>query len=56
MNEFIKYFGIVLILIGVGILGYYGTYHLTTNTPLVIAMLLLLGGLVTYIVLNRIFT
>jgi hypothetical protein len=55
MNDLIKYTGVILILIGVGILGYYGINHLTSNTPLVSAMGLMIGGMVLHIILNRIY-
>ncbi len=54
MNEFLKYSGIVLIILGVGVLGYYAANHITTNGPLVFSLVLLVGGMVTHIVVNRI--
>jgi len=54
MNEFLKYIGIVLIIFGAGVLGYYATNHITTNGPLVFSLVLLVGGMVTHIVVNRI--
>jgi len=54
MNEFLKYAGIIFIILGAGVLGYYATNHITTNGPLIFALVLLVGGMVTHIVVNRI--
>ena len=54
MNELIKNLGVILVIIGAGVLGYYAAYHITSNTPLVTALLLMVGGMVVHIVLNRV--
>ena len=54
MNDILKNFGIILIIIGVGILGYYAANHITSNTPLITAFILMVGGMVLHIVLNRV--
>lgn len=54
MNELIKYLGVILIIIGAGVLGYYAANHITSNTPLVTALILMIGGMVAHIVLNRV--
>ncbi len=56
MNELIKYFGVILIIIAVGLLGYYASAGglITSNTLLVTALILMIGGMVLHIVLNRI--
>lgn len=54
MNDVIKNFGITLIIIGVIILGYYAANHITSNTPLVVSFILMVGGMVLHIILNRI--
>jgi membrane protein YdbS with pleckstrin-like domain len=54
MNELIKYFGVILVIIGAGVLGYYAANHITSNSPLVAALLLMVGGMVVHIVLNRV--
>jgi len=56
MNELIKYFGVILIIIAVGILGYYASEGgmIRSNTLLVTSLVLMIGGLVLHIILNRI--
>ena len=54
MNELLKYVGIVFIILGVGVLGYYSYNHITTNGPLVFSLALMVGGMVTHIVVNKI--
>jgi len=54
MNEVLKNFGIILIIIGVIILGYYAANNITSNTPLVVSFILMTGGMVLHIILNRI--
>lgn len=54
MNEFLKYLGVLLILIGVGVLGWYSYQNPTENAMLIAATLLLVGGLALHIILNRI--
>ncbi|WP_158522749.1 hypothetical protein [Geofilum rhodophaeum] len=54
MNDFIKYLGVLLILIGVGVLGWYSIQNPTGNALLIAATLLLVGGLALHIILNRI--
>jgi len=53
MNELIKYFGVILVIIGAGVLGYYAANHITSNAPLVTSLLLMVGGMIVHIVLNR---
>jgi drug/metabolite transporter (DMT)-like permease len=55
MKDLLKYLGIFLILIGVVILGFYAFQSMINNLLLVIAGLFLVGGLVLYIIFNRIF-
>ncbi len=56
MNELIKYFGVILVIIGVGVLGYYASEGgmIASNTLLVTALVLMIGGMVVHIILNRI--
>jgi len=54
MNTFLKNFGIILILVGVVVLGFYSMNTPTSNTPLALAALLLVGGIGVHIILNRI--
>ncbi|WP_185969047.1 hypothetical protein [Carboxylicivirga sp. M1479] len=54
MNTFLKNFGIILILLGVIVLAFYMANTPPSNTPLVMAALLFVGGTGAHIVLNRI--
>ncbi|MCG8578335.1 MAG: hypothetical protein MI866_00360 [Bacteroidales bacterium] len=54
MNTFLKNFGIILILVGVVVLGLYSMNPSTSNTPLAIAALLMVGGIAVHVILNRI--
>jgi hypothetical protein len=55
MRNFIKHLGVVVILLGVILLGIYAFLGLISNTVLVIAALLLLGGVAAHIILNKVF-
>lgn len=55
MKELLKYLGVFLVLIGVVILGVYAFQSMINNLLLVVAGLFLVGGLVLYIIFNRIF-
>ncbi|MBR8536750.1 hypothetical protein KDU71_14330 [Carboxylicivirga sediminis] len=54
MNAFLKNFGIILIVLGVVVLAFYAINTPPSNTPLVFAALLLIGGAALYVILNRI--
>ncbi len=54
MNVFLKNFGIILIILGVGILAFYTVSNPVSNTPLVFAGLLMIGGIAAHIILNKI--
>ncbi len=54
MNVFLKNFGIILIILGVIVLGFYSINTPASNTLLVFAAILLLGGATFYTILNRI--
>ncbi|WP_439181500.1 hypothetical protein [Carboxylicivirga taeanensis] len=54
MNAFLKNFGIILILLGVAVLAFYMMNTPASNTPLVFAAVLLVGGLIVHIGMNRI--
>jgi hypothetical protein len=53
MKEVVKSLGIILIIIGVGILTYTLIRHLNTNIWLGISGLLVVGGLLAYIIMNK---
>lgn len=55
MKELLKYLGVILILTGVVILSFYAFQGLNNNLYLVVAGLFLVGGLLLYILFNRIF-
>ncbi len=55
MNDFLKYAGVVLILLGVVLLGVYAFKNMISNTLLVVSALLLIGGVAIHVILNRIF-
>ncbi|WP_157363793.1 hypothetical protein [Alkaliflexus imshenetskii] len=55
MNEFLKYAGVVLVLLGVVLLGVYAFQNMVSNTLLVVSALLLIGGVAMHVILNRIF-
>jgi drug/metabolite transporter (DMT)-like permease len=55
MKDLLKYLGVFLVLIGVVILGIYAFQSMINNLLLVVAGLFLVGGLVLYIIFNRIF-
>lgn len=55
MNAIIKYSGVLLVFIGVVILGVYSAHPTVSNTPLVSSLLLMIGGMIIYIVLNKLF-
>ncbi|GAO28209.1 hypothetical protein [Geofilum rubicundum] len=55
MKELLKYLGLFLILAGVVVLGFYAFASMISNLFLIIAALLLVGGLALYILFNRIF-
>ncbi|MCT4589877.1 MAG: hypothetical protein N4A71_18780 [Carboxylicivirga sp.] len=54
MNTFLKNFGIILIILGVVVLGIYSIDTPASNTPLIFAGLLLIGGTIVHVILNRI--
>jgi multisubunit Na+/H+ antiporter MnhG subunit len=54
MNTFLKNFGIILIIIGVIVLGLYSLNPPTSNTPLAMAALLMVGGIAVHVIFNRI--
>ncbi|MBK3518387.1 hypothetical protein [Carboxylicivirga marina] len=54
MNTFLKNFGIILIILGVVVLGFYSMNNPTSNTPLIFAALLMIGGIGAHVILNRI--
>lgn len=54
MNQFLKYLGVLLILVAVGILGVYVYKNVTSNTLLVVSALLLVGGLAVHVIINKI--
>lgn len=54
MNQFLKYFGIILITLGVGVLGYYAMKTPVSNAPLIFSALLLICGVAVHIIINRI--
>jgi hypothetical protein len=55
MKELLKYLGLFLILTGVVVLGIYAFASMVSNLLLIIAGLLLVGGVALYILFNRIF-
>jgi len=55
MNAIVKYLGVLLVFIGVIILGVYAANPSVSNTPLVSSLLLMIGGMIIYVVLNKIF-
>jgi len=55
MKELLKYLGVLLILTGVVILSFYAFKGMINNLLLVVAGLLLVGGLLLYIIFNRIY-
>ncbi len=54
MNQFLKNFGIIMIIIGVAVLAFYTLNTPVSNTPLVLAGLLMVGGVAAHIILNRV--
>lgn len=54
MNQFLKNFGILLIILGVIVLGFYTLNTPVGNALLVLAGLLMVGGIAAHIILNRI--
>jgi len=54
MNVLLKNFGIILIILGVIVLGFYSINTPTSNTPLAFAAILLIGGAILHVILNRI--
>lgn len=54
MNTFLKNFGIILIILGAVVLSVYSTNPTASNTPLVFAALLMVGGTALHVILNRI--
>lgn len=54
MNHFLKNFGVLLIILGVVVLGFYTLNTPVANTLLVLAGLLMVGGIAAHIILNRI--
>ena len=53
MNTFLKNFGIILIILGVVVLGIYSIDTPASNTPLIFAALLLIGGTAAHVILNK---
>jgi len=54
MNQFLKNFGIILIVLGVGVLAFYTINNPVSNTPLVFAGILMIGGIAAHVILNKI--
>ncbi len=54
MNQFLKNFGVLLIMLGVLVLGYYMLRMPVGNMLLALAGLLMVGGIAAHIILNRI--
>jgi len=54
MNVFLKNFGIILIILGVVVLGFYSLEPSTSNAPLIFAAGLMIGGIAVHVILNRI--
>ena len=52
MGTFLKYFGVLLVIIGVGILAYY-TFYTPSNTLLITAGALMIVGLLEFILANK---
>ncbi len=53
MKNFVKYLGIILVLIGFIILAISVLNNLTTNSLLLVSLILVVGGLFTYILTNK---
>lgn len=54
MNQFLKNFGIILIILGVCVLAFYTINSPVSNTPLVFAGILMIGGIAAHVILNKI--
>lgn len=54
MNQFLKNFGIILIILGVAVLAFYTINTPVSNVPLIFAGFLMVGGTAAHIILNRI--
>lgn len=55
MNTFMKNFGIILIILGVLVLAYYAMENPVSNATLIVAGILMIGGIAGHIIFNRIF-
>ena len=55
MNQFMKNLGILVIILGACVLGYYMLVAHHGNGILISAGVLMIGGIALYIILNRIF-
>ena len=53
MKEFVKNIGVIFILSGFIILGISVLNNVTTNTLLLVSLILVVGGLFTYILTNK---
>lgn len=53
MNEFLKYLGSILILVGVALLAFYYFGNMPSNVILASAGIIMIIGCITHIVLNR---
>ncbi len=55
MNQFLKNLGILVVILGAALLGYYMSVAQHGNGILVAAGVLMVGGIALHIILNRIF-
>lgn len=55
MNDLIKHSGLILFIIAIALVIYGTTSNVQSNAPFIFALILMIGGILSYIILNRIF-